>query len=303
MDIIRTDSLSKNYKDIAAVNNISLHVKQGEIYGFLGLNGAGKTTTIRLLLDMIKPSAGHFKLFNKSTKSNTIWNDVGYLVEAPYAYPNLSVIDNLTIFARVRNLNGQDIHEVIEQLHLKLYIDRKVKNLSQGNKQRLGLAKALIHKPKLLILDEPINGLDPEGIVEVRKLLLDLASQGTTIFLSSHILSEISKISTRIGIIHYGQLVKELYVDELEEQLHKSLVVETRNNLAAAKLLNKAGFKNCTVTIKQQIEIADPFALENPDKVSEFLVTAEYPPMQMYKYVEDLEHYFLRIIGKEEDEE
>jgi len=302
MDIIRTDSLSKNYKDVVAVNNISLHVKQGEIYGFLGLNGAGKTTTIRLLLDMIKPSNGYFRLFNKGIESNTIWNDVGYLVETPYAYPNLSVIDNLKIFASLRNLDGQHIHEVIERLHLKLYIDRKVKNLSQGNKQRLGLAKALIHKPKLLILDEPINGLDPEGIVEVRKLLQELANQGTTIFLSSHILSEISKIATRIGIIHYGQLIKELFAVEFERQLNKRLIVETRNNMNAAKLLNKAGFKNCMVTKKQQIEIDDPFALDNPDKVSEFLVTNEYPPLQMFKYMEDLEHYFLRIIGKEEEE-
>ena len=299
MDIIRTDSLTKQYKDIVAVNNISLHVKQGEIYGFLGLNGAGKTTTIRLLLDMIKPSAGYFKLFNRSIKSTTIWNEVGYLVEAPYAYPNLSVIDNLKIFSSLRNLEDQAIYEVIERLQLKLYIDRKYKDLSQGNKQRLGLAKALIHKPKLLILDEPINGLDPEGIVEIRKLLLELANQGTTIFLSSHILSEISKIATRIGIIHYGHLVKELYIDELEMQLNKFLIIETRNNLAAVKLLNKAGFNNSAVTEKQHIEMADPFALDNPDKIAEFLVTNEYPPMQMYKYTEDLEHFFLRIIGKE----
>jgi len=303
MDIIRTDSLSKNYKDIVAVNNISLQIKQGEIYGFLGLNGAGKTTTIRMLLDMIKPTSGHFTLFNTGVKSSTIWNDVGYLVETPYAYPNLSVVDNLKIFASLRDLDDSAIHQVIERLHLKLYVDRKYKNLSQGNKQRVALAKALIHNPRLLILDEPINGLDPEGIVEVRKLLLDLAAMGTTIFLSSHILSEMAKIATRIGIIHYGHLVQELYTDELERQRHKYLIIETNKNLKAVKLLNKAGFKNTSVTEKQQIEMSDPFALDNPDKISEFLVTNECPPKQMYNYTEDLEHFFLRTIGKEEDEE
>ena len=183
---------------------------------------------------------------------------------------------------------------------MKLYINKKVKNLSQGNRQRLGLAKALMHKPKLLILDEPINGLDPEGIVEVRKLLQELADQGTTIFLSSHILSEISKVATRIGIIHYGQLIKELFADELQRQLSKKLIIETTNNIAAVKLLNKAGFKDCIITKKQQIEISDPFALDNPEKVSEFLVTNECPPRKIFKYMEDLEHYFLRIIGKDD---
>lgn len=301
MEIIRTEGLTKRYKDITAVDNISLHVKRGEIYGFLGLNGAGKTTTIRMLLDMIKPTAGYFKLFNKDVKLNTVWNSIGYMVETPYAYPNLSVIENLKVYAKLRNLSEQNIYEVIERLYLTMYKDKKAANLSQGNKQRVGLAKALMHKPKLLILDEPVNGLDPEGIVEVRRLLKELAGEGTTIFLSSHILSEISKLATRIGIIHYGHLIKELYADELERQLQKKLIIDTQNNMEATKILNKAGFKECTVSDQQHIEIFDTFALENPDKVATFLVTNNFAPRQIYKYREDLEDYFLRMIGKEND--
>jgi ABC-2 type transport system ATP-binding protein len=194
MNIIQTYDLTKTFGDTVAVDHISINVREGEIYGFLGLNGAGKTTLIRLLLGMIKPDSGSISLFGQNAKQGSdIWNNVGYLVETPYAYPNLTVKENLEVFYQLRGLKDRkQIDKIISVLQLDQYKNKKAKYLSLGNSQRLGLAKALLHNPKLLILDEPINGLDPAGIVEVREFLKDLVkNHNTTIFLSSHILSEI----------------------------------------------------------------------------------------------------------------
>lgn len=167
-------SKSKSFGDTIAVNNLSLNVKMGEIYGFLGLNGAGKTTAIRMMLGLIKPESGHCELFGQRPKQATdIWNEIGYLIETPRAYPNLSVTENLQLIAKLRGISDKSlIDRIIEKLQIGRYKNKKEKDLSLGNKQCLGLAKALMHNPKLLILDEPINGLDPAGIVEVRELLI-----------------------------------------------------------------------------------------------------------------------------------
>ena len=186
MQIIQTSGLTKNFGKTRAVDMVTIHVREGEIYGFLGLNGAGKTTTIRLLLGMIRPDSGSIRLFGKTLKQGgEIWNDIGYLVETPYSYPDLTVAENLEVVFRLRGLAGKEkIEDIIRRLQLENYRDIKFRHLSMGNKQRLGLAKALIHGPRLLILDEPINGLDPAGIAEIRLFLKDLAeNQNTTIFL------------------------------------------------------------------------------------------------------------------------
>ena len=221
MEVVRTSQLSKTFPGTVAVDKVSLHVMVGNIYGFVGLNGAGKTTTIRLLLGLIRPTSGNAYLFGKEVgHDRDIWRDVGYLVETPCSYPNLSVYENLVIPYRLRTLPDKNcIEDIIGKLKLSNYRNIKSKHLSTGNLQRLGLAKALIHKPKLLLLDEPTNGLDPSGIVEIRNLLKELSSKGTTVFLSSHILSELSKLADKIGIIHEGKLIKELLHDELEKQL------------------------------------------------------------------------------------
>ena len=170
MEIISTNKITKYFGTGVACDNISIHVKEGEIYGFLGLNGAGKTTLIRMLLGMIKPDDGNVTLFGKPLTSQfDQWNDIGYLVETPYSYPNLSVMENLKVFYKLRQLtNPGYIRRIIETFKLTACKDKKAKALSLGNQQRLGLAKALMHQPKLLILDEPINGLDPEGIAEIK---------------------------------------------------------------------------------------------------------------------------------------
>lgn len=298
MNVIQTDNLTKKFGDTVAVNQISINVRQGEIYGFLGLNGAGKTTLIRLLLGMIKPDSGTISIFGQNAKqASEIWNDIGYLVETPYSYPNLSVKENLEVFFQLRNLKDRkQIDHIIAVLQLEQYKNKKAKFLSLGNCQRLGLAKALLHNPKLLILDEPINGLDPAGIVEIREFLKDLVkNHNTTIFLSSHILSEISKVATRIGIVHNGKLIKEINTNELEDQIIKRLCLNTNDNVKASHLLKNNGF-NSFINGNGVIESTETKAIQQPEFISTLLLNSGLPPKMISVLEEDLEAYFLRII-------
>jgi ABC-2 type transport system ATP-binding protein len=206
---IETDNLAKRYGDVTAVNGLSLRVATGEIYAFLGLNGAGKTTTIRLLLGLVKPTSGEARVLGTRIRvgGKKPWGSVGYLVETADAYPELSVRENLEVMRRLRpGTEPQAVDRVIERLDLTDYADRRAGTLSHGNAQRLGLAKALLHDPELLILDEPAIGLDPAGIVEIRHLLLDLAREkGVTIFMSSHVLGEVSRLAQIIAIAGWGE--------------------------------------------------------------------------------------------------
>jgi len=300
MEVIRTNQLSKAFPSTLAVDKVSLHVNAGEIYGFVGLNGAGKTTTIRMLLGMIRPTHGSAYVFGHEVGHQlNVWKDVGYLVEIPCSYPNLTVYENLLIYYRLRDLPGNKcIDEVMDNLKLTRYRDTKGKHLSTGNQQRLGLAKALIHKPKLLLLDEPINGLDPSGIVEIRDMLKGLSHEGITIFLSSHILSEVSKLADKIGIIHDGKLIKEHTHTELEEQLKRKLIIDTQDNHRAIQILINNGV-NTAENPDGHIETYNEKAVTAPEKISELLVNNQLPPKRIYLFEEDLEHYFLRLIQGE----
>ncbi|MGZ7067306.1 MAG: ABC transporter ATP-binding protein [Methanobacterium sp.] len=299
-EIIRTENLSKHYGNVKAVDGISLSVHKGEIYGFLGLNGAGKTTTIRMLLGMIRPTAGKSYLNGERIHSGShdLWNSVGYLVEIHYSYPQLTVRENLEIIRRLRFLpDSIAVDSVIKKLQLGPYQNRKAKNLSLGNSQRLGLAKALIHDPDILILDEPANGLDPAGIVEIRELLRDLAfNKGVTVFISSHILGEISKITTHIGIIHEGKLIQEMEAKKLHQLRKKSLLINVKDKTGAISTLSKEGF-NATLTDDGMIEITAENAIIHPEKLNSNLVNAGYSPTMLKVEEEELESYFLRIIG------
>ncbi|MFA5348178.1 MAG: ABC transporter ATP-binding protein, partial [Methanoregula sp.] len=245
-DVILTEKLSKHYGNLRAVETVSLRVRKGEIYGFIGLNGAGKTTTIRMLLGMIRPTSGSAFLLGKKigTDNSDVWEKVGYLVETPSAYPELTVWENLEIMRRLRRMpDKKPVEAVIDKLRLAPYRDIKAENLSLGNAQRLGLAKALLHNPEILILDEPANGLDPAGIVEMRELFRDLAvNHEVTLFISSHILGEMAKFVTRIGIIHKGCLVQEIHAHQLEHLLQKRLIVNTRDNEAVRSTLIDEGY-------------------------------------------------------------
>ncbi|PLX02759.1 MAG: bacitracin ABC transporter ATP-binding protein [Marinilabiliales bacterium] len=298
-EVINTEGLTKTYKDVNAVSNLSLNVRKGEIYGFLGLNGAGKTTAIRMMLGMINPDRGTVFLngIKVSSDKTELWREIGYLVEVPYAYPELTVRENLEIIRRLRFLNdSKTVDYVIDKLKLNKYSHRKAKNLSLGNAQRLGLAKALIHNPKILILDEPANGLDPAGIFEIRELLTDLAkNHGVTIFISSHILGEISKFSTRIGIIHDGFLIQEINTQELEKLCEKRLIINTLDQKATKLLLQDKDIKAID-NENGKLLITDKEFIEGPDKIANLLVGNNIALTQLNVIEEDLESYFLRTI-------
>jgi len=297
---IETDHLVKRYGDVTAVDGLSLRVDRGEIYAFLGLNGAGKTTAIRLLLGMVRPTSGEARVLGTRIRvgEKKPWSSVGYLVETADAYPELSVRENLEAMRRLRpGAEPKAVDRVIERLGLSAYADRRAGTLSHGNAQRLGLAKALLHHPKLLILDEPANGLDPAGIVEIRSLLIELAqNQGVTVFMSSHILGEVSRLAQRIGIIHQGRLLQELDVDELEHNRRRRLVIRTRDGEAGRSVLLNAGF-SADMTSDGAIEVRDKAAIERSDDIATRLVKAGHAPTMLNVEQEDLEHYFLRLVG------
>lgn len=297
--VIETHNLVKRYGNLTAVDRLSLSVAQGEIYAFLGLNGAGKTTTIRMLLGMVKPTSGEVWMLGTRVRIGgpKPWASVGYLVETATAYPELTVRENLEVVRRLRpGTEPQAVDRIIEQLGLSAYADRRAGTLSLGNLQRLGLAKALIHQPEVLILDEPSNGLDPAGIVEVRELLHELVrNQGVTVFMSSHILGEVSRLADRIGIIHQGRLLQELDIAELERRRKRRLLVQTRDGVAAQAVLGAAGFSVEQVD-HQIIAVSDEAAIDRPDEIATLLVQAEHPPVMLKIEEEDLEQYFLRLI-------
>jgi ABC-2 type transport system ATP-binding protein len=294
---IETIGLSKYYGPVHAVESVSLSVGRGEIYGFLGLNGAGKTTTIRALLGMIRPGAGSVKVLGDPVGPNGRgpWKRVGHMVERPSAYPDLTVRENLEIARRLQGIAGEGAtNRIIGRLNLGEYAKRKAGTLSTGNLQRLALARALLHEPELVILDEPANGLDPAGVVEIRELLAGLAREkGVTVFMSSHILTEVDRLATRIGIIHKGRLIEELEAEELEELRSRRLEVKTRDLERAQQALEGAGFK--VKVAGGSIFLAELRAIEAPEDVATLLVGAGAPPIRLVVEQEDLEEYFLKL--------
>lgn len=298
--VIETHQLTKRFGEVTAINAVDLRVGAGEIYGFLGLNGAGKTTTIRELLGMIRPSEGEVKVLGQAVGPNGRgpWAQVGHLVESPSAYPELTVRENLDIVRRLHGIAKLNVvDEIIERLALVSYADRKAGMLSTGNLQRLGLARALLHDPELLILDEPANGLDPAGVIEIRELLRSLAKDNSvTIFMSSHILTEVDRLATRIGIIHQGKLIEELSSGDLEKMRKQRLEIKTRNLEAAQICLHSAGYK---YEVKDGvIVINNPHAIEHPDDIAHILVNAGTSPIYLAVVQQNLEEHFMQLTGE-----
>jgi ABC-2 type transport system ATP-binding protein len=293
---IETNNLSKFFDTVHAVSSVNLRVKQGEIYGFLGLNGAGKTTTIRALLGMIRPSEGNVKVLGQvlGQGGRGPWSQVGHLVESPAAYPDLTVRENLDIARRLHGLqNPKVVDDIMEKLSIASYADRKAGTLSSGNFQRLGLARALLHKPELLILDEPSNALDPAGIVEIRNLLISLAREhGMTIFMSSHILTEVNLLADRIGIIHKGKLIEELDAERLEGIRARQLVIGTRDPEKAREVLASFDVTNLE---NGRLAVKDSHAIEAPELIATLLVNAGTPPNHLAVEQENLEEYFMGL--------
>jgi ABC-type multidrug transport system ATPase subunit len=298
--VIATRSLTKRYREVLAVDALDLDVRRGEVYGFLGRNGAGKTTTIRMLLGLIRPTAGEVTVLGRriGPGETSVFGRVGYLVEAATAYPNLTVRENLDIQRRLTGAPATAVGAAIEQLRLGEYADRRAGRLSLGNKQRLSLARAVLHKPDVLVLDEPANALDPAGIVEIRELLRSLADDhGVTVFMSSHILAEVAHLADRIGIINDGRLLEELDRDELQAKARAFVEVGVDDPARAETLLREAGFAHIerdpdAPGVLRVLDAADRSA-----EIAAVVVGAGLRLDSLTPTREDLETYFLRLTG------
>ena len=228
-NMIETKNLTKTYKAFTAVDHVSLHIKKGSIYGFLGPNGAGKSTTMKIIMSLVKETQGQLELF-ESTDNQVNRGRIGAIIEQPAFYPYMTAYENLQYYIKFKGIvEANSIENVLKMVGLENAATKKYKNYSLGMKQRLGLALALINNPDLLILDEPLNGLDPQGIAELRETLRHLNKKyGITMVISSHILDELEMIATRYGFIHKGHMIEEITVDELHEKLKKYIFVSFR---------------------------------------------------------------------------
>ncbi|HLS09098.1 ABC transporter ATP-binding protein [Lentibacillus sp.] len=238
--VIQTNNLVKQFGRDKAVDNISLAIPEGEVYGFLGPNGAGKTTTIRMLLGLMKPTSGSIHIFNQDLNKERIdiLKHVGSLVENPSYYPHLTAKENLEVIRKIYQVSKSRIGDVLEVVRLQDVADKKVKAFSLGMKQRLGIAIALLHQPKLLILDEPTNGLDPSGIIEIRHLIKRLPEEfGMTVLISSHLLSEIDQIATSVGIISEGTMIFQDSIEKLREHAREKIVLRVSDSIEASQAL------------------------------------------------------------------
>lgn len=296
--VIEITGLTKKFKKLVAVNNLNLNVYKGDVFGFLGPNGAGKSTTIRMLLTLINPTSGSIKIFNKDLKRNRkeILSKIGAIVEKPDFYMYLTAYKNIEILAKISgmDISKKEIMDILDFVGLADRYNSKVKTFSHGMKQRLGIAQALVHDPELIILDEPTTGLDPQGIKEIRDLILLLSKEkGKTIFLSSHILREIELISTRMIIINKGTTKIEGTVEELLNMEKLKVKFETNDSENALKVIKQSDWKEKYFSTennylifemdKHEIHPLTKFLINNNIEVSAVV------PMR------SLEDYFLKI--------
>lgn len=298
--ILKTYNITKKYGNQVAINNVNMTIKKGEIYGFIGQNGAGKTTLIRLITGLIHKTGGEIELLGATgeaelNKSRTM---VGSLIETPSFYTNMTARENLEVSRLVRNIPGKKcIDEVLELVGLKDVEKKKVKNFSLGMRQRLGIANAIMGNPKLLILDEPINGLDPMGIVEIRELLKKINKEkDMTILISSHILSELSELATTYGIISNGKLIEEITAEELAEKCRQYIDLKVDDTSRAVTLLERElGISDYEVLEDKKIKVFSN--LENVGEVNSILSKSGVIVESISIKGQNLEEYFMNKIG------
>lgn len=300
--IMTTQNLTKKYGEKAAAKDINIHIREGEIYGLIGRNGAGKTTIMRMLSGLSNPTEGSFSLFGKTGKDALKeMKNVGVLIEHPGLYPNMTAYENLRLKAIAMGCdNKKYIDEILELIGLTDARDKKAKSFSLGMRQRLGIGLALIGDPKIIILDEPINGLDPQGIVEVRKMLEKLRDEKKiTIMISSHILDELGKLADSYGIIHEGNLVDEFTVDELHKRCGRYISVNTDDNSAAAEVIKSGGFNDVDIDEDGFIRIND--RLDDVQLIVKRLVEKDLVPNHVTVKDISLEDYYLSVTGGSEN--
>lgn len=296
--LLQTRNLTKQYGRHRAVDDVNMHIKKGAIYGFIGRNGAGKTTCLKMISGLSTPSYGEIEMFGYKGKDlQKVRSRVGCLIEAPGLYGNMSAYDNLNIKCKLTGIKKKGyIEELLKTVGLDTVGEKKTKHYSLGMKQRLGIALALVGEPDLLILDEPINGLDPQGIVEVRETIQKLAKErGMTICISSHILEELSKLATDYGIIHNGCLVQELTREELMKKCSERIELTLDNPKQAIPVLDDMGFNSYQVIDKEHIHIFE--RLGESASLNMELVKAGIPVKGISITSEELENYFLRLTG------
>ncbi|MCU4986703.1 bacitracin ABC transporter ATP-binding protein [Bacillus thuringiensis] len=300
--IVETNNLTKKYKKSSVVSGVNLKIPEGEIYGFLGPNGAGKTTSIRMLLGLIKATEGNISIFGKDLNKNrlSILSDVGALVENPSYYAHLNAIENLEVYRILRNIPKEKIHSVLKTVGLQNAAHQKVKEYSLGMKQRLGLAIALLGDPRLLILDEPTNGLDPQGIHEMRELIKSLAKErGITILVSSHLLSEIDQMATYVGIISKGRLIFQDKIEVLRQHSHNSIKILVNKPKEAWKIILASGIPSVMEEDKIVISNTDNTAIA---KIVKALVANDISVFRIEEEKNSLEDIFLNIVKEEQND-
>ena len=296
--IVATDNLSKEYDGVYRVQELDIRIKEGDIYGFLGPNGAGKSTTMKMLLGLVKPTSGTIEIMGKPFNEKNLRDilaSVGSLIESPSYYGHLTGRENMEIIRRLLDLPKKNIEEAVHIVRMENQMEKKVKNYSLGMKQRLGIAMALARFPKLLILDEPTNGLDPAGIEEMRELIKMLPKQyGMTVMISSHILSEIDQMATVVGIINQGCLIFQERMSVLDMQREPQIILRTSDNNHAIQLLKKANPQRTTDGL-QIGALTD----EQTGAVVQCLCSNGISVYRVEEHRESLEDIFLNLTGKE----
>ncbi|GAA0761119.1 ATP-binding cassette domain-containing protein [Clostridium sartagoforme] len=298
--ILKTKNLTKKYHNQLAVNNVNMEIKQGDIYGLVGKNGAGKTTLLRMISGLTMPSSGEIDLFNETSSQglNKSRMRTGAIIETPSFFPYLSAKKNLEYYRIQRGIAEKDsIDYALKIVGLHDTGNKKFKNFSLGMKQRLGLALTIMSSPDILILDEPINGLDPTGIVEFREILLKInRERNTTILISSHILSELSQLATTYGFIHNGVFLEQLSSEELSNKCRKALAIKVSDTAKAAAIIERElGSSEYEILNDNEIKLYD--LMNVPEKVSKVLINNNIMLYSMSSEGVNLENYFINLIG------
>lgn len=293
--VIETQNLVKQYKTKRAVDNISIHVKKGDIYGLIGKNGAGKTTLMKLILGLAKPTSGKIFLYGDE-KLNEERRKIGSLIEEPGLYKNCTAYENMVRFAKLYGTDTKEINDLLKLVNLADTGSKKVSQFSLGMKQRLGIAIALLGNPELLILDEPINGLDPAGIKEIRDVIIDLNHKGVTFLISSHLLDELAKIVTNYGIISEGSLIEEISAKELNERCREFVKIGTNDNNSTCELLKKE-IKDINLENKPDgIYLLNH--LNETAKINKLLVDKGIEVNEIALQESNFEDYFIERLGR-----
>lgn len=300
MYAIETNGLVKKYGGLPAVDHVNMHIPEGAIYGFVGENGSGKTTIMRLISGLAEPTEGTFALFGVGNKDRAIYQkrkEMSAIVEAVSFVPTMTAKENMIYqedYLGIR-LTDQERDELLKKVHLENVGKKKVKNFSLGMRQRLGIALCLMNKPKFMMLDEPMNGLDPQGIAELRDLLVELnKTEGITVLISSHILSELEKIATHYGFISHGRLLEELTVEELNEKGRKSLTLSVDDKEKTNACLASLGLKEFTISPAGEVRIYDDCGIAD---VVTALAKAGVKILTIRSNDESVEEYYLNLVG------